>query len=164
MVLLSTLVNPREIGGPVYITRYNLYTAAPITGNYAPGVSSGDVIQEINRVSRDTLPITMVSEWTEIMFLQIRAGDTAIYVFTLAVVCVFLALAALYESWALPLAVILVVPLCLLCSVHRRALDPQRRRYLCADRPGGAGRAGVQERHPDRGVRPAAASGGQAAL
>jgi multidrug efflux pump len=117
MVLLSTLVNPREIGGPVYITRYNLYTAAPITGNSAPGVSTGDVIQEVNRVSRDTLPITMASEWTEIMFLQIRAGNTAIYVFTLAVVCVFLALAALYESWALPLAVILVVPLCLLCSV-----------------------------------------------
>jgi multidrug efflux pump len=117
MVLLSTLVNPREVGGPVYITRYNLYAAAPITGNSAPGVSTGDVIQEVNRVAADTLPITMASEWTEIMFLQIRAGDTAIYVFALAVVCVFLALAALYESWALPLAVILVVPLCLLCSV-----------------------------------------------
>jgi multidrug efflux pump len=117
MVLLGTLVTPREIGGPVYITRYNLYTAAPITGNSAADVSTGDVIQQVNRVSRDTLPITMASEWTEIMFLQIRAGDTAMYVFALAVVCVFLALAALYESWALPLAVILVVPLCLLCSV-----------------------------------------------
>jgi multidrug efflux pump len=117
MVLLSTLVNPREIGGPVYITRYNLYSAAPITGNSAPDVSTGDVIQEVNRVASDILPITMASEWTEIMFLQIRAGNTAIYVFTLAVVCVFLALAALYESWTLPLAVILVVPLCLLCSV-----------------------------------------------
>jgi multidrug efflux pump len=117
MVLLSTLVKPREIGGPVSITRYNLYEAAPITGNSAPDVSSGDVIQEVNRISTDTLPITMASEWTEIMFLQIRAGNTAIYVFALAVVCVFLALAALYESWALPLAVILVVPLCLLCSV-----------------------------------------------
>jgi multidrug efflux pump len=116
MVLLGTLVKPREIGGPVYITRYNLYTAAPITGNLAPGVSSGDAIQEIDRLSRETLPITMSSEWTEIMFMQIRAGDTAVYVFALAVVCVFLALAALYESWALPLAVILVVPLCLLCS------------------------------------------------
>jgi len=58
----------------------------------------------------------MQGEWTEIMFMQIRAGDTAMYVFALAVVCVFLALAALYESWALPLAVILVVSLCLLCS------------------------------------------------
>ena len=59
----------------------------------------------------------MSKEWTELMFMQIRAGDTTIYVFGLAVACVFLALAALYESWALPLAVILVVPLCLLCSV-----------------------------------------------
>jgi multidrug efflux pump len=117
MVLLGTLVQPREVGGPVYVTRYNLYAAAPITGNAAPGVSTGDVIQEINRLSRDTLPITMQSEWTEIMFMQIRAGNTAMYVFALAVVCVFLALAALYESWSLPLAVILVVPLCLLCSI-----------------------------------------------
>jgi multidrug efflux pump len=117
MVLLGTVVTPREIGGPVYVTRYNLYAAAPITGNLAPGVSTGDVIQEISRLSRESLPITMQSEWTEIMFMQIRAGDTAMYVFALAVVCVFLALAALYESWALPLAVILVVPLCLLCSV-----------------------------------------------
>ena len=59
----------------------------------------------------------MKAEWTELMFMQIRAGNTAMYVFGLAVVCVFLALAALYESWSLPLAVILVVPLCLLCSV-----------------------------------------------
>jgi multidrug efflux pump len=117
MVLLGTLVNTREVGGPVYITRYNLYTAAPITGNLAAGLSTGEAIQEIDQLARDSLPISMGSEWTEIMFLQIRAGNTAMYVFALAVVCVFLALAALYESWALPLAVILVVPLCLLCSV-----------------------------------------------
>jgi multidrug efflux pump len=117
MVPLGTLVNVREIGGPVNVTRYNLYTAAPITGNVAPGASTGDAIQDIDQLSRDTLPISMGSEWTEIMFLQIRAGNTAVYVFALAVVCVFLALAALYESWSLPLAVILVVPLCLLCSM-----------------------------------------------
>jgi multidrug efflux pump len=117
MVPLGTLVKPRDTGGPVYVTRYNLYAAAPITGNVAQGVSTGEVIQEVNRLSTETLPITMQSEWTEIMFMQIRAGDTAMYVFALAVVCVFLALAALYESWSLPLAVILVVPLCLLSSV-----------------------------------------------
>jgi multidrug efflux pump len=117
MVLLGTLVQPREVGGPVYVTRYNLSTAATITGNLAPGVSSGTAIQEIDRLAHETLPISMQGEWTEIIFLQIRAGNTAIYVFALAVVCVFLALAALYESWSLPLAVILVVPLCLLCSV-----------------------------------------------
>jgi multidrug efflux pump len=117
MVLLGTVVNPREVGGPVYLTRYNLSAAAAITGSLAPGGSTGNAIEEIDRVSRQTLPLSMKHEWTEIMFMQIRAGNTAIYVFGLAVVCVFLALAALYESWALPLAVILVVPLCLLCSV-----------------------------------------------
>src|SRR5207245_2319995 len=94
-----------------------LYTAAPIAGNMAPGASTGDAIAQINQLSRDSLPISMGAEWTEIMFMQIRAGNTAIYVFALAVVCVFLALAALYESWSLPLAVILVVPMCLLCSI-----------------------------------------------
>src|SRR5438309_9729833 len=68
-------------------------------------------------LAAETLPRSRKTEWTELMFMQIRAGNTAMYVFALAVVCVFLALAALYESWSLPLAVILVVPLCLLCSV-----------------------------------------------
>ena len=69
----------------------------------------------------------MKTEWTELMFMQIRAGNTAMYVFALAVVFVFLALAALYESWTLPLAVILVVPLCLLCSVVGVLLHARRR-------------------------------------
>jgi multidrug efflux pump len=117
MVPLGTLVTLREVGGPVMVIRYNLATAAPITGNLLPGVSSGDVIAAVNELASETLPLSMKSEWTELMFMQIRAGNTAMYVFALAVVCVFLVLAALYESWALPLAVILVVPLCLLCSV-----------------------------------------------
>ena len=80
----------------------------------------------------------MKTEWTELMFMQIRAGNTAMYVFALAVVCVFLALAALYESWSLPLAVILVVPLCLLCSVagvllheHGRSTSSCRSAWWC---------------------------------
>jgi multidrug efflux pump len=117
MVPLGTLVNVREIGGPVFVTRYNLSAAAAITGNLLPGVSTGEAITLLERLAGRTLPLSMKSEWTELMFMQIRAGDTAMYVFALAVVCVFLALAALYESWSLPLAVILVVPLCLLCSV-----------------------------------------------
>jgi multidrug efflux pump len=117
MVPLATLVNMREINGPVMVQRYNLYTAAPVTGNIRPGASSGQAIGDIDQVAEQTLPRSMATEWTELMFLQIRAGNTAMYVFLLAVVFVFLALAALYESWALPLAVILVVPLCLLCSV-----------------------------------------------
>jgi multidrug efflux pump len=117
MVPLGTLATMREVSGPVSVTRYNLYTAAPITGNLRPGVSSGPAITAMDELAKQTLPRSMGTEWTELMFMQIRAGNTAMYVFALAVVFVFLALAALYESWALPLAVILVVPLCLLCSV-----------------------------------------------
>lgn len=117
MVPLSTLINLREIGGPVFVTRYNLSTAAPITGSLRPGVSTGEAIAATEKLASQSLPLSMKTEWTELMFMQIRAGNTAIYVFLLAILCVFLALSALYESWSLPLAVILVVPLCLLCSV-----------------------------------------------
>jgi multidrug efflux pump len=117
MVPLGTLVKMRDVSGPVMVQRYNLYTAAPITGNMLPGVSSGPVISAVEGLADQTLPRSMKTEWTELMFMQIRAGNTAMYVFALSVVFVFLALAALYESWSLPLAVILVVPLCLLCSV-----------------------------------------------
>ena len=89
------------------------------------------------------------------MFMQKQAGNTSIYVFALAVMCVFLALAALYESWSLPLAVILVVPLCLLCSVVWSAVDASRRQYLRANRADRAGRPGLQERDSDRRVRQA---------
>ncbi|MCE9561790.1 MAG: efflux RND transporter permease subunit [Planctomycetes bacterium] len=117
MIPLGTLIKIREIGGPISIQRYNLYTAAPINGNVLPGVSDGEAIKAIDKVADETLPLSMRVEWTDLMFMQLRAGDTAIYVFLLSVISVFLALAALYESWSLPLAVILVVPLCLLCSV-----------------------------------------------
>ncbi len=118
MVPLGTLITVRDKGGPIAVTRYNLYTAAPITGNMKPGVSSGDAIEAVTLEASQTLPLSMKGEWTELMFLQIRAGkNTTISVFALAIVFVFLALAALYESWSLPLAVILVVPMCLLFSV-----------------------------------------------
>jgi multidrug efflux pump len=119
MVPLGTLVNVREISGPIFINRYNLYTAAPVTGSLAPGLSSGEVIAAVDRTARDVLPRSMKADWTELMFLQILEGKQTPpqVVFALSVLVVFLALAALYESWTLPLAVILVVPLCVLCSV-----------------------------------------------
>ena len=116
MVPLGTLIQPREIGGPISVTRYNLYQSATINGN-VQDVSTGATIAAIDDLAAETLPLSMRTEWTELMFMQIRAGNTAIYVFFLSILCVFMALAALYESWTLPLAVILVVPLCLLCSV-----------------------------------------------
>ena len=117
MVPLGALGNVRDIGGPIFVNRYNLYTAASLSGTLRPGVGTGDVIDAVDELTDQTLARSLSKEWTELMFMQIRAGNTAMYVFALAVVCVFLALAALYESWSLPLAVILVVPLCLLCSV-----------------------------------------------
>src|SRR5262249_30029436 len=85
--------------------------------NLPPGGSSGDAIKAINALAAEELPLSMRIEWTDLMFQQIRAGNTAVYVFILSVISVFLALSALYESWSLPLAVILVVPPCLLSSV-----------------------------------------------
>jgi multidrug efflux pump len=119
MVSLGTVAEVREIAGPIFINRYNLYTAAPITGSLRPGASTGDVIADVDAIANQSLPRSMKTDWTELIFLQILEGNTMPpqVVFSLAVLFVFLALAALYESWTLPLAVILVVPMCVLCSV-----------------------------------------------
>jgi multidrug efflux pump subunit AcrB len=122
MVPMNTLARISDAPGPVMITRYQLYPAAPINGNMAPGMSSGQAVALMNHLAREELPKSMPIEWTELTLLQIRAGNTATYVFVLAVVLVFLVLAAQYESWSLPLAVILVVPMCLLCSIAGVAL------------------------------------------
>ena len=117
MVPLGSLTGVRAISGPVMIVRYNMYPAAPINGAAATGVSSGDALQRMDEVAQAELPPRMRSEWTELAMLQLETGNTAMLVFLLAVVLVFLVLAAQYESWSLPLAVILVVPMCLLCSI-----------------------------------------------
>ncbi len=117
MIPLGALATVREQDGPLVLTRYNMYPAAPINGNASLGVSSGDAIKVMQRVSDRALPTSMTYEWTELAYLELQAGDTAMYVFGFAVVMVFLVLAAQYESWSLPLAVILVVPMCLLSSV-----------------------------------------------
>jgi multidrug efflux pump len=122
MLPLGTLLDVRNQSGPSMISRYNMYPAAAVNGGTAPGVSSGDAITIVERLAKEKLPASMGYEWTELTLLQIQAGNTAMIVFALAVVLVFLVLAAQYESWTLPLAVILVVPMCLLCSVIGVAL------------------------------------------
>jgi hydrophobe/amphiphile efflux-1 (HAE1) family protein len=117
MVPLRTLLTVRDTSGPVMIQRYNMYSAAAITGNTGPGTSSGQAVDLMQQIAAEELPRAMAYEWTELTYMQLQAGSTAMYVFALAVVFVFLVLAAQYESWKLPLAVILVVPMCLLCSV-----------------------------------------------
>jgi hydrophobe/amphiphile efflux-1 (HAE1) family protein len=117
MVRLGTVMDVRDVSGPVMVMRYNMYSAAAITGNTSPDVSSGQAITMMEEIARKQLPHSMAFDWTELTHLQLQAGNAATYVFVLAVVFVFLVLAAQYESWSLPLAVILVVPMCLLCSI-----------------------------------------------
>lgn len=117
MVPLAGISEVREIDGPTMITRYNLYRAAAINGSPVEGVSSGKALEVMEHATRQHLPRSMRAEWTELALLQLQTGNTAMIVFLLAVVLVLLVLAAQYESWSLPMAVILVVPMCLLCSV-----------------------------------------------
>lgn len=121
-VPLGSICQITERLGPAAVTRYNGFNAAAINGMSLPGVSSGDTIRLLDRLSAEQLPQGMDMQWTELSFLQIRAGNTALLVFAIAVVLVFLVLAAQYESLTLPLAVILVVPMCLLSSVVGIAL------------------------------------------
>jgi multidrug efflux pump len=116
MVQLGTVARVTPITGPLVLYRYNMYPAVPINGSAAPGVSSGQGNDAMKELARE-LPTNMAGEWTEIAFLEEMAGNTAMKLFGAAVVMVFLVLAAQYESWSLPLAVILVVPMCLLSAL-----------------------------------------------
>src|SRR5262249_41345055 len=119
MVPLGAVLSIREIGGPINIGRYNMYHAAAILGATKPGVSSGQGIEEMERICREVLAPGMAFEWSEINYMEVDAAKNIWnnLIFPLAVVFVFLVLAAQYESWALPLAVILVVPMCILGSL-----------------------------------------------
>jgi multidrug efflux pump len=117
MVPLATFANIRETLGPAMVNRYNGDVAASINGATVPGLSSGDMVNSVQRILDQKLPDGIKPEWTELTYLQLQAGNTALLVFGMAVVLVFLVLAAQYESTILPLSVILVVPMCLLCSV-----------------------------------------------
>jgi multidrug efflux pump len=117
MVPLGSVLTVKESFGPSQVLRYNAYPAADINGGGAPGVSSGQAISIMERLARETLPNGIKFEWTELTYQQIMAGNTALYIFPLCVLLAFLVLAAQYESWSLPLAVILIVPMCLLSAV-----------------------------------------------
>jgi len=117
MVPVAAVADVQEVTGPLVLTRYNMYPAAPVNGSSAPGVSSGTGIAMMEQIAKDELLPSMATEWTELAYLEIQAGNTAMLIFGFAVVMVFLVLAAQYESWSLPLAVILVVPMCILGSI-----------------------------------------------
>jgi multidrug efflux pump len=117
MVPIGTVADVQDIGGPIMVSRYNTYTAAAVNGGTAPGTSTGQAIAAVKALADKELPKSMKFEWTELTYMQIIAGNTAMIVFAIGTLLVFLVLSGQYESWSLPLAVILVVPMCLLCSI-----------------------------------------------
>lgn len=117
MVPLSTIATIHKTLGPQIVPRYNLYPSATINGGAAPGVSSGQALQLMEQMAATKLPQSMGYEWTGMSFQEKRVGSQAVYVFALGVLMVYLVLAAQYESWLMPAAVIMVVPLALLGTV-----------------------------------------------
>jgi len=116
-VPLGSFTTVQDQSGPYRIPRYNLYPAAELDGAAAPGYSQGQAIEIMQKLAQEVLPSGYSFEWTTLAFQQIRAGNTAIYVFILATIFVFLVLAAQFESLRLPLAVILIVPMCLIAAI-----------------------------------------------
>ncbi|MEJ0088657.1 MAG: multidrug efflux RND transporter permease subunit [Limisphaerales bacterium] len=117
MVSLGAVVKVTESHGPDRVMRYNGYPAAEINGGPAPGYSSGQAEALMSKLAQENLPRGMAYEWTELTYQRILAGDAAIYIYPLCLLLVFLVLAALYESFRLPLAIILIVPMCLLFAI-----------------------------------------------
>jgi len=117
MVPLGSFVTVKQGAGPDRVQHYNGYPTAEINGGPAPGFSSGQAQAAMEKLAKDNLPNGFSFEWTELTYQQILAGNTAVLVFPLCVLLVFLVLSSLYESWSLPLAVILIVPMVLLSAI-----------------------------------------------
>ncbi len=117
MVPIGSVATFEDVTGPSRVARYNLYPAASLQGATPPGVSTGQAIEAIEGLAARLLPDGFAFEWTDIAYQEKQAGDTTLVIFAMAVLFVFLLLAALYESWMLPLAVILIVPMCLLAAI-----------------------------------------------
>ena len=126
MIPLDALVNIEPIVGPYNIPHYNLYPSIPISGRPAPGYSSGDAIEAMEELAETVLPDGFGFEWTGVTYQQLKAGNLAPIAFGLALVFAFLVLAALYESWVMPLTILLSIPLGLLGAVgalHLRGME-----------------------------------------
>jgi len=126
MIPLGSLLTVTQGYGPERSMRYNGYRTADINATPLPGVATGEAQNIVAKIVEETLPRGMSYEWTDLTYQKILAGDTAMFVFPLCVLLVFLVLAAQYESLVLPLAVILIVPMCLFCAMLGVWLDPMR--------------------------------------
>jgi HAE1 family hydrophobic/amphiphilic exporter-1 len=126
LVPLGSLVDIIDRTGPELVQRYNQYVSVPLQGNAAPGISSGQALAAMERLAAELLPAGMGYEWTELALQQQLTGNTATYIFGLCVLFVFLALAAQYESWSMPFAIVLIVPMSVLAAlggVSLRGMD-----------------------------------------
>ena len=130
LVPMGTLGEIRTIAGPQIVQRYNLYYSVPVQGDSKPGVSTGQALSAMEEIAGKSLPDGTAFEWTDIAFQERAAGNTAIYVFGLGIVLVFLVLAAQYESWALPLSILLVVPTGVLAALTGVVLRGQDNNIL----------------------------------
>ena len=110
MVPLSSLQRVKQIFGPQYTNRFNVYRAAQVTGTSAPGYSSGQALDALEQVAKATLPADVSYDWSDLAFQERKAAGNAPRLFALSLIFVFLILAALYESWSLPFSVLLSVP------------------------------------------------------
>lgn len=117
MIPLATFIKVSDTAGPDRVMHYNGFVTAEINGGAAPGYSSGQAEAAMEKLLKEELPNGMTFEWTELTYQQILSGNTALFVFPLCVLLAFLVLAAQYESWSLPLAVILIVPMTLLSAI-----------------------------------------------
>jgi hydrophobe/amphiphile efflux-1 (HAE1) family protein len=116
MVPLGSLVRFKEQAGPDRVPRYNLFPTVEIQGTAKPGISSGETLTIMDEIAAQVLPDGIGYEWTDLSFQEKKVGRTGYIIFALSVLFVFLALAAQYESWSLPVAILLIVPMCLLSA------------------------------------------------
>jgi hypothetical protein len=164
MVPMRSIAEVRFVLGPQVIQRYNNYRAITINGAPAPGRSSGDALVAMKEVSDRTLPPGFAFEWTGTAYQEYEASGQTGPILALAVLFAYLFLVALYESWVIPLPVLLSVSIGVLGAYGGILIAGPDARPLRPDRPRGADRAGRQERHPDRRVRQGAAREGARAV
>jgi len=126
LVPLGTIMDIEDTSGPTLVQRYNMYVSVPLQGNPTPGTPTGTAIQKMEEIAARILPPGVSFEWTELAYQETHTGSSGSYIFALSVIFVFLALSAQYESWVLPLAIILIVPLAVLAAlvgVYFRGMD-----------------------------------------
>jgi len=126
MVPLGSLLTLERNTIPSQIVRYNLYPAADVSGNKLPNISTGQSLDKMEQLASQILPSTLSYEWTDLSYQERSQGSSAIYIFAICVVLVFLTLTAQYESWTLPLVIIMIVPLCVLfglIGISLRGID-----------------------------------------